>query len=180
MTGELINTIEAPGEFDALTTLQPGEPYFVLVGRDRFAPDLVKDWAHKNRLRAFEEFDAGTIDAEERDRELRKSTQAEAIGWSMTAFKAGHEVKKAAGDRATYSGHETSDEIRKRDRLSRQRHEAKSAINNAVAELNDLLPLLDEQDADQADLANIAADILGDMRNLSKMLQPSRPIGVAA
>jgi hypothetical protein len=179
---DLINTVENPGEFDALTTLRPGEPYFLLVGRDRLAPDLVLKWADKNRARALDEFGAGLIDEEKRDRELRKSTQAEAIGWSMTAYKAGHMAQQAAeqtDNRPTYSGHELPAETARRDRLQSARARAASAINNAAAEVNDLVELLKaEFENDRPpELEKLSDAVVGSLKAISDAITPRR-VGV--
>jgi hypothetical protein len=36
-----------PGEFDCYANLEPDEPYFVLMGRDRQSSRLVRDWADR-------------------------------------------------------------------------------------------------------------------------------------
>lgn len=178
---DLINTIEAPGEFDALTSLKPGEPYFPLVGRDRLAPPLVQAWADKNRARALDEFASGLIDAETRDRELRKSTQAEAIGWSMQAFKAGNEAKAfiaaSSSSKPTYSGHVVPEEQARRDRLQSGSVNAAAALHNAIAETNDLLELLKaegEGGLEQAALGNRIESTLQKMRKLADEVTPKR------
>jgi hypothetical protein len=39
-----------PSKFDALPKLAPGEPYFVLRGQDRLAPEHVESWAIEAEL----------------------------------------------------------------------------------------------------------------------------------
>lgn len=138
MTDDLINTIERPGEFDALVKLQPGEPYFVLIGRDRSAPGLVDGWADTNRRRAIADHDGGLIGEAKLHTELRQSTQAEMIGCAMRAFKTGHPadpVEVPSETKRSYSGHRLDATTEARDREVRVRARSASAINNAVAEL---------------------------------------------
>lgn len=180
MTDLLINTLECPGEFDALTTLRPGEPYFLLVGRDRLAPERVKDWAWANRERALAEFAEGKINEEKRDRELDKSTQAEKIAWAMVAYKNGHAAKAPRGEReATIRASEMPEDTRRRDALQSARVRAVSALNNAVAELTDLEPLLD-RDEDEASDLTVTLTLIEGMKGAASLLAPRRPIGVAS
>ena len=140
----LINTLDQPSEFDAAAKLRDGEPYFLLIGRDRLAPPRVLDWARDNRKRALDEFDRQLVTPEERDAELRKSTDAEQIAWAMQEYKnrwVAEQVEEAA-PRPTYSGHEPSEETKRRDAIQAARTRAASALNNAVAELTDLAALL--------------------------------------
>ena len=43
-----------PGKFDCYKAAEPNEPIFVLLGRDKNAPDLVRRWAME-RSRAGED-----------------------------------------------------------------------------------------------------------------------------
>jgi hypothetical protein len=137
---ELINTLDTPGEFDALRMLRPDEPYFLLLARDRLAPPLAQQWADDNRARALREFSEGTIDEERRDRELRKSTEAEAIGWTMQAYKAGDMAKRVQGKPTAkaYTGFELTEEQRHRDAMQSAAARAVAALNSAWAELSEL------------------------------------------
>lgn len=165
----LINTLESPSEFDALLSLRTGEPYFLLVGRDRFAPGLILRWASYNRRRALKEFDAELIDTEERERELRKSTQAEEIAWSMREFKLGG-AAKAETKQDRYSGYVDTEEQKTADAIHRQRLEAKSALHNAIGETNDLLQLIPGDEQSRAIEETIKA-----MRALADLISPKRP-----
>lgn len=165
----LINTLEAPGEFDALLSLQKDEPYFMLVGRDRFAPGLILRWASYNRRRALKEFDALLIDMEERERELRKSTQAEEIAWSMREFKLGG-AAKAETREDRYSGYVDTEEQKAADRIHRQRLEAVSALHNAIGEVNDLSEIL----PGHTDEACAIIDLLAEMRRVADLIRPKR------
>lgn len=40
-----MGTKEQPGKFDCYHAAEPDEPLFVLLARDKFAPDLVREWA---------------------------------------------------------------------------------------------------------------------------------------
>jgi len=170
---DLLNTLASPGEFDALTTLRPDEPYFLLVGRDSFAPRLVGLWARMNRRRALREADDGKLDGAARDTELRKSTQAEEIAWGMTAYKKGHEAVPEGGPRASYTGFEVPEATASRDKRIRQTALAVSALHNAVAEVNSLVELLTAEDDEVSDFMS---DVLADMRGLAAELTPKRPI----
>lgn len=143
---DLISTLESPSEFDALSKLRPDEPFFLLLGRDRLAPPLVQKWADENRERALREFSDGTINEERRNRELRKSTQAEAIGWEMKSYKAGDLAKRALGEPTAkaYSGHELPEETKRSDAIQTARIRAKETIDSAVSALAVLMEALGE------------------------------------
>jgi cob(I)alamin adenosyltransferase len=42
-----MGTKNDPGEFDCYSNAEPDEPMFVLLGRDRSAPTLVRAWARE-------------------------------------------------------------------------------------------------------------------------------------
>lgn len=139
MPEETTNTLERPGEFDALPKLRPDEPYFVLLGRDRTAPTLVQAWADGNRYKAFCEHSDGKINDARLEVELRQSTDAERIGWAMRAYKTG--AKEIESDpipaKPTYTGHVLSEDQQRKDAVQRGRSRSISAMHNAVAELDD-------------------------------------------
>jgi len=168
------NTIEAPGEFDALVKLRPGEPYFVLIGRDRFAPGLVLEWVDRNRRRAMEESRAGNMSDDQLHLELRQSTEAEQIAWDMQAFKSGRTEQAAAvvPERrdGTTGNDPRPDELIARDRLVSHRARAVSALHNAIAELNDLAELL-PNDGDEWEAAALG---LAKLRHVVAELTPKR------
>lgn len=173
---ELINTLEAPGEFDALTSLRPGEPYILFIGRDELAPPLVQQWAELNRKRALDEFEAGQIDEEKRDRELRKSTQAEQIGWSMVEYKAGYQAEAPReASRPTYSGYQVDDVTARKDAIQSARVRAASALNNAEFEAVEALNLMAD-DPEFAELVTQIRETLTHTCNLSRALKPQRPV----
>lgn len=174
MTGG--STIEAPGEFDALVKLRPREPYFVLIGRDRFASRLVLDWVDLNRRRAMEESRAGKMSEEALHHELRQSTEAEQIAWRMHAYKKpgwGHpepEAEKAPLARVdgTTGLDPRPEELIVRERIVAQQARAVSALHNAIAETNDLNELI----GSKADVELI----LEWLREAVDVLTPKRPI----
>lgn len=179
MPADLINTLETPGEFDALLSLRKGEPYFLLVGRDRFAPPLILRWASYNRRRALKEHDAGLIDTEERERELRKSTQAEEIAWSMREFKLGTAKAETKQDR--YSGYVDTEEQKRADTIHRQRLDASASIHNAIGEINDLAGMIEDagnQGADKREAvrqSRAMAETIKALRALDDLIRPKRP-----
>jgi len=174
MTEGPINTLETPGEFDALAKLRPDEPYFMLLGRDRSAPELVQLWADGNRKKAFAEHHAGTINDNDLDRELRQSTDAERQGWAMKTYKRGEDRDKASGQLAlsSYTEHELPAETQRRDALQRHRSRAVSAIHNAIAELADLAPLLGQETFD-----GIAAqELIDQLKDAAGQIKPRVPV----
>jgi hypothetical protein len=174
----LINTLDRPSEFDAAAKLREGEPYFLLIGRDRQAPALVIQWAHDNRRRAVDEHDRGLITDDERDDELRKSLDAEQIAWAMQSYKAGWPDQPKDPLRASatesYSGHTLPEETQRRDAIQRLRTRTASHINQAVAELNNAavefrdLGLTDEAAALDAKVANL--------KRMSDLIAPPRRV----
>ena len=40
-----MGTKNNPGAFDCYANADPDEPMFILLGRDRFAPELIRIWA---------------------------------------------------------------------------------------------------------------------------------------
>lgn len=167
----LINTLERPGEFDAMAHLRPDEPYFLLVGRDRSAPPLVYEWADKRRRKTLAEFEAGAITLEQRDMELRKCTEAESIASDMIAYKNGWEAQAAIQTKPTaYTGHELPAETLMRDKLQSQTARAISALHNAIGEVTDLQTIASEAEIDLAAIA----PLLRCLRLGSDKLTPKR------
>jgi uncharacterized protein YecA (UPF0149 family) len=177
MPSDLINTLEAPGEFDALSTLRPGEPYILFVGRDRLAPPLVDHWADQNRRRALAEYDAGRITKEKRDEELRKSTQAEMIAASMVEYKNKWKAstEALAEPRPTYTGHTLPEDTQRRDKLQAARARASASLSNSVAELATLRDLEAADEADRIEVYRLDA-AMSAMRQLADEIVPPRPI----
>jgi hypothetical protein len=172
----LINTLEAASEFDALATLRPGEPYFLLVGRDRFAPPLIDQWADKHRRKVLAEYAAGTMTREQRDDELRKASQAEEIAASMVEYKNRWEaqVKAEPGAGVSYTGHELPDDTQRRDRLQKARARASGAMHACIAELAEQLPAFEESALDD-EVAALNAK-MDNLRRTAELIGPKRPI----
>lgn len=175
---DLINTLESPGEFDAAASLRPGEPYFLLVGRDRQAPPLVLQWSRDNRRRADDEHERGLIDDAKWDEELRKSTEAERIAWGMTEYKTGRERIEAEApkpsNRPTYSGHQLPEETQRRDREQQLRTTARNSLSNAVGELDALRRFWVETECPTR-----AAEVehrIGALREMQAEVEPPRPV----
>lgn len=167
---DLISTLERAGEYDALSKLRPDEPYFVLIGRDGSAPDLIDQWADRNRRRAVEDFEAGSIDRERYERECCKSTQAEMVACDMRSFKKGQPSEVRDGPRKVqaYSGVEVPPETQQQDALQSARVRAVAALNNAIAELDELVRL------EGCPLLN-AHEVIEDLREASNIIAPKRP-----
>lgn len=171
----LINTLERPGEFDAMANLRPDEPYFLLIGRDRQAPKLIYEWADTRRKKVLAEFNEGLITLEQRVHELRKCTEAESIASDMVAYKNQWEAQAAVeSNPSTYTGHELPDETIMRDKLRSQTSRAVSAIHNAIGEATDLASMMNE-----ATLAGVGSFdphdvqvIAGRMREAAEKLTP--------
>lgn len=177
-TDDLVSTIEAPGEFDALTKLRPGEPYFALIGRDRLAAKLVLDWARLNRERADADHLAGRISDDEHIREMRKSTQAETVGWAMQAYKNGQPLNSPQVDRSGvtaehYSGHRLDPETAERDKCQTDLIRASSHIHNAIAYLADAKAILKLTDRD--DYVDWLRNIIAFSKDMANDLAPPRP-----
>lgn len=179
MTVDLINTVEAPTEFDPLINLRPGEPYFALVGRDKMAPPLVLEWADRNRSRARTDHGAGKIDDETFARELRKSTQAETVAWAMQAYKAGQPVDSPVESRAnttkeSYSGHVLDPSTAARDKRQTDLARAAARVHNAIADMTEACATLREYNLHLA--AGELTAFIGYARKTAEALTPKRPI----
>lgn len=176
---DLINTLECPGEFDAMANIRPGEPYFLLLGRDRIAPKNISDWADLNRRRALADHADDKIGNDELERELRKSTQAEMIAASMIAYKAGWDEKKALEptSKPSYTGHELPDETAARDAMQSARARAVSGLHNAIAECAALAQLMNDQTIaghGSHDPHDVQV-VVGRMREAVDCITPKRP-----
>ena len=162
----LINTLETPGEFDALSSLRPDEPYFLLIGRDRLAPGLVLQWADARRKLAIEEGGDGL------EHDLRKCTEAEVIAWGMQEYKKGAAAAPVVSTEPVpgYGGAVLDAETHARDMESRTRRKAASVINNAIAELFET-----KEDLRQYDPDTTLAEIIGELRDVAARIAP-RPV----
>ena len=172
------NTLDSPGEWDALPKLRPGEPYFALIGRDPLAPPLIVQWAQGNRERALAEHDEGKISEDRLHDELRKSTNAEMQAADMTAFRKGwvREVVEPQRASATtsYSGHELPEETKRSDAQQRARIRAAQALSNAGSELNDRAEECREAGLEREAIQLTQASRL--MMNQSSAIKPTRPV----
>lgn len=166
---DLINTLETPGEFDAMTSLREGEPYFLLIGRDEFAPQLVQQWAELNRKRALGK---RSIKKDKLNAELRKSTEAEQIGWAMTAYRRGYkELAPTDTPRATYTDFKLPADAAKRDAERSARVRTVSAINNAIGEIAEL----------QRDIGGEQFEpLMKALEAQAVIIMPARPVGKSA
>jgi hypothetical protein len=176
---DLIDTLDTASEFDAIGKLQPGEPYFMLIGRDRLAPPLIQKWADDNRSRALKEYSDGIINKEKRDRELRKSRDAEARGWALAAFKAGDLAKKVVGEPTvkTYTGAEVPEETKRRDALQSARIRTAEALNAAIGLMMLLDELLDDRDDQESIMSAAILHTLDNMRAASSAIEIKRRPG---
>lgn len=174
----MTNTLERPGEFDALPKLRPDEPYFVLLGRDRLAPGLVQQWADSNRHKAMQEFNASektTADEAVRDRELRQSTDAEQLSWDMKGYKQGQEYLVESGQLPLtgYTGHVPVESQRKKDAVQAAKSRAISAVHNAISCLSDLTAAC--KDLGMADAAEVAEALTAHLRGNAEVLTAIAP-----
>lgn len=174
----MTNTLERPGEFDALPKLRPDEPYFVLLGRDRLAPGLVQQWADGNRHKAMKEFNESeqtTADKAVLERELRQSTDAEQLSWDMKGYKQGQEYLIESGQLPLtgYTGHVPEENQRKKDAVQATKSRAISAIHNTISCLNDLTAAC--KDLGMADAAEVAEALTAVLRDNAEALTAIAP-----
>jgi hypothetical protein len=167
MTSLLVNTRAAPGEFDALTSLREGEPYFALIGRDKLAPGLIEQWVKLRRQAILAKQDAGAISDEDADLELRKCTEAEQKAWSMRRYREGYKQAAVAERREqSYTGHELSEEQKLADQIMSARIAAANALSNAAS----LMFVLQQLDTSTIDLGEINY-----VEHLRDQITPPRP-----
>ena len=77
-----------PGAFDCIGDAEPNEPFFTLLGRDKHAAKLVREWA-KARAEAIANGDYPAIDA-------LKVTEAYECADKMEKFRANREARMVA------------------------------------------------------------------------------------
>lgn len=129
------NTLERPGEFDALEKARPDELIFPLLERDPDAPPVIRFWVDRRRKRALAEIE----DMDALKAELMQCTEAEFIAFEMERRRKGEAVEVAA-TRASYSGEAvarpaTDDLMTKlRSRVAEADYEANEALN-LIAEI---------------------------------------------
>ncbi len=167
-----MNTKQQPGAFDVLaeTKAAPEEPKFTLWGRDPLAPDLVREWAQKNRQRVFASTD---WTPEKRKLELMQSAEAEEIAWSMDDFRKGRRGDEAPKVSTSYSGNA----LGAAELAAKERHDALAggarAIDNAIAEsLEVARRIRDHGFFDQAVEIEMAA---ASLRTCAEAIRPARP-----
>ncbi len=85
-----MGTKNNPGKFDCYTNAEPDEPMFILLGRDKHAPLLVKLWA-----------DLRQLDGED----IAKVSEAIQCATNMAKFRGERQSKKVTG----LSGHTYGD-----------------------------------------------------------------------
>lgn len=165
-----INTKEEPGAFDIMAEQKaaPDEPKFTLWARDPLAAPLVREWAQRNRDRAFTRDD---LTPEKLRAELVQSTDAEEISWQMDAYRRGEKVAEAARP-ATYSGATfTADELAAKDRHDRLVAGSRK-LDNAVADTVDQVNFLESigRDEECERLMRAVAEI----KAVSEAMRPTR------
>lgn len=122
----IVSTRERPGSYDAIETAKPGEPLFPIQGGDPLGPRVVQFWADEQRKQALE-----CADQKQRDSMLKKATQAEQVGWAMTAYQKGE--KEIEGKPARYN-----DQEEERDEATRT---ARAILIKGVGQLHNSLAI---------------------------------------
>lgn len=76
-----------PGEFDCYAAARPDEPIFILMGRDRSAPTIVRAWARQRRddILKGDAHDRPLSEGDQHD--LRKACEAETVADEMTVWR---------------------------------------------------------------------------------------------
>jgi hypothetical protein len=163
------NTIDRPGEFDALEKARPGELIFTLLERDPCAPAVISFWCELRRKLALD-----IADEDKRRQELRQITEAELIGMSMLERQKGHQPgAEAPLERpATYSGltveRTAADEIM--PKLRAELAEADYHLANAV----ELLPRALETDCIGEFLGDWIGKTASEAHHIALELSPHR------
>lgn len=171
----MTNTLADPGPFDGLAKLRPNEPFFPLMGRDPFAPELVRKWADMQRTHVR----TNITDSDHAKVELLKATEADQISWDMDAYRKGERRQEATEQRAempanSYTGHILPEETEKRDAEHRARAEAARHLSEAAAEAQLAVELLTDLGlVDEAEAAATARDTL---KSAAETTRPRRPI----
>ncbi len=91
------NTLNKPGEFDALEKAKPDELLFALLERDPCAPPTILHWADLRRTMARK-----LNDPDKREAELRQCMEAEMIAFEMESRQRGQAPRTEI--KQTYSG----------------------------------------------------------------------------
>lgn len=166
-----------PSPLDAYVTAEPDEPIFTLQGGDPLSGPLVILWARLARARCGLGFepeaslawmhtvfkDNQVLKSAERDDLLRRATEAEAICWSMTAYRKG-QVTQAADD-------EVQRNVAARLDLHDYKIYCANRISNAFSELNEMMSELDKLDPDNPVIESIHNEIVS-LRTLFNEIEP--------
>lgn len=169
MTEPTVNTIEQPGEFDVLLKLKPGQPYFTLVGGDPIAEAMTLVWAIRNRSLALHD---DTLSEKDRERELRKSSQAEDIAWAMKDYRTGQKRPPVDTGPKTVHISNLPEETKARDAEQRTRADFARRCHNAIGELTDGIEELDPIDGLSASETSL---LLEELRRIADVVSPKRP-----
>ena len=93
-----------PGPYDAFEKVAPGEPRFVLLGRDPAMPGAITEWARIRRMQAIRKHGnqrAGSKASIALKAELAQCNEAEEIALSAEEWRGGHTKVEAV--RPTYN-----------------------------------------------------------------------------
>lgn len=170
----MTSTKAEPGPFDGLERAKPDEPVFPLVAHDVLAAPLVQLWVDRRRAAINAQFAASEITEEKRQLELEQCREAEEIAWAMVTWREGEEVAAPVPveQKQPYSGHATTDaELAAKHRFETIREGARR-IDNAVAELADVVEKLEPFGFDTERLM-LAADIAS-LKALGDSIRPRR------
>jgi hypothetical protein len=102
-----MGTKNKPGVFDCYANAGPDEPMFVLLGRDRFAPSLVRLWAimRSDAGEDFRKIEEALQCADAMDEELRRRGK-DPVDASNMFFKVFDLVTSSLGEHPSgYDGH---------------------------------------------------------------------------
>lgn len=136
----MVSTKENPGAFDGLERAAPDEPVFTLRAHDVLAAELVLEWvARKRKL-----IQSTRMSAAKREIELIQCRDAEEIAFAMQEYRAG--IVEVPAEEEKTPKRISTNQMSKRELAAKQRFdsikEASQKLNNAVADINDAVPLL--------------------------------------
>jgi hypothetical protein len=187
MTDALTPTREEPGPFDGMENAKPGEPVFTLQGGDPLAAALVQLWADAARVRAgiitadslaigFAKL-AGVAAREpvgqhKRDEMKIRATEAEAIGWEMSAYRKGEKLVEKETE--SYSGHKESGESKEQAKRTRSLHDLAHNIEEAKYYVSETALGLDSLDRTHPAVASRLRDIAAELDGHARAIRPAR------
>lgn len=162
------NTLERPGEFDALEKARPDELIFPLLERDPCAPPTIHHWVALRREKAREITDPDKLKAE-----LMQCTEAEFIAFEMASRQRGGQAE-AVETRASYSGRATERSV-----VEVLMSKARARLGEAdfhASESLDLLRQLAEHEAEHVapELIEEAAKAQATLHRIALTLSPYR------